>query len=261
MRVYISMTTIPSRLNRIVESNLMHLFEQNFPVENIILTVPLNNMRGDKWDDDLPEFLSKEPFSTRVTVVRPKNDLGPIMKYVGFTQHDTDDDVWVWVCDDDQLYRPHCISWCVNIQNALGNDINTVVSPKASFDFFTKTIKGYCGVFLHKSVLQKISDYVTVKGIPRCCTMIDDNYVSFILKNLQVNVHMLEVDKEDIFESGSERKEATDALHTAHPRGWDQLKCGLTMDYTFVAVFAILATLLGLIIIVTLCHLTISRRA
>ena len=255
--MYVSLTTSPSRLNRIVETNLRHLLEQTHPVDRILLTVPLTNMRGDVWEESLPAFLDQEPFKDRVQVVRPQKDLGPIMKYLGVMHaKDVPDNSWVWVCDDDQLYKTDRIAECW--KDNTERDPTVVVATRGSYQFLAPTVKGYSGVLLHKQVIEKVFEHVTLHGLPKCCERIDDNYVSLLIKKFGLKVKMPKRPKADLFESGDELKERDDSLHASHNRVFAQLRCAMKVDKTFQLLIAILSV--GVLLVVSILVMGLMLR-
>jgi len=243
--VYISLTTIPSRLNRIVQDNLLHLLKQDFPVEQIFLTVPLENMRGQPAPEKLPEFLSQSPLAERVTVLRPRRDLGPIMKYLGFLEANTPEDCWVFVCDDDQKYATALV------KNMVARA--TLENPRQVYthgwsEWLIRGVHGYSGVLIHKQALEALQQDVERNGVPDCCAKIDDDYVSILLHRNKFQVIENRRPKYQVLETANAIRESEDALHTSHRRWVAQGQCYLSQDTFHFQVIA-LSVCLGILAI------------
>jgi len=230
--VYISMTTIPSRMNRIVSDRIVSLIDQTYPVERIVLTCPLENMRGQLWDDHLPDFLSNPPYVDRITVVRPQKDLGPIMKYFGFLEIDSPEDCYICIVDDDQLYGDTMVSDFVTriMRHTKDAQRNTVVACSSSAPFGYTAPAGFAGLFLHKSVLVRVfaqyQQWNREGKLKPCCQMIDDDVVGAIYRELNVNIDNMSCPGRIQFH------ENTDGLRKAHARRKDQKECLRTLGYT-----------------------------
>ena len=111
MPVYISLTTIPSRVN-LIEPTIQSLLAQTYEITQIFVCIPMNNMRGEVSLLTLPEFLENNP---KITVTRPEIDHGPIMKYIGSLDQ-IPLDSFVFICDDDMIYRDTCVEeWMTNL--------------------------------------------------------------------------------------------------------------------------------------------------
>ena len=58
--VYVSLTSIPSRVSRILDANLQSLLTQDHPVERIVVTIPTVNYRGQPCDTVDASFLNRQ---------------------------------------------------------------------------------------------------------------------------------------------------------------------------------------------------------
>ena len=225
--VYVSFTTIPSRLTRIVEKNLEHLLKQDYPnIQKFCICIPKVNRRGQLWTDNekWPSIINNE----RIRVSRPLKDYGPIMKYIGSIE-DLPPDAWVWICDDDQLYRTDLISRCVEELNKIPQDERerTVLAFRSRSMYLHSTVIGYCSAFLHISALKEIEREITdpQNTIPNCCFNIDDDLVSIILNQKKFKVQAIPARRSDLFESKNDLKETEDALSAMGTRATDQFRC------------------------------------
>jgi len=226
-------------VNRIVPSNLEKLLEMDYPYTKIIIVLPMENMRGQQVTDEPLAQVFSHP---SVHITRPQKDYGPIMKYIGFLSVDTPDDSWVWVCDDDQQYKPAILKKCIDLLPST-NPTSTVVAPRGQMDFMTPTVRGFAGVLIHKSSIRRLTDFVDKNGIPESCSRLDDNYVSIVFKKLGIQVIPVPFESKDLFVSGVSH-EHVDSLHKSHFKIMDQWKCcsAIDDDFTGLMVTVALAT-------------------
>ena len=203
IRVYISVTSIPSRINRLLESCIEGLIAQDYQgICGIIVTVPRVNMRGQVFSDSenkaLASFMKREAFIRKNVVFhRPGSDAGPMMKFLGaypFIKADArvrEEETCVFVCDDDQIYPPSFISSYVSILNQLslerrkktvvgctGNGFLGKIHP--SF----RSVMGLRGILLPSNAIRKLHKKVKPLNVPRCCAMNDDTFISLMLYKL-----------------------------------------------------------------------------
>lgn len=99
MKVVASLTTIPDR-EFLCYNCVKSLVKIEPPLEAIIVTIPLKFMRTKKKYPK--ESISKlKALDPRVQIRRTENDMGPGVKYLGFSP---DPDTATFVCDDDHIY-------------------------------------------------------------------------------------------------------------------------------------------------------------
>lgn len=231
--VYISLTTIPSRLPLI--KNNENLFSHDYPnIKKIFITLPMNNMRGQKSIIDLPDWLSAEPFLSKVTVLRPEKDYGPIMKYIGAIDV-IPKDAYVFICDDDRYFKTDFISRCVKAMSNIPEDDRkkSLVNGYELFDdalgfyksmFHIDLLYGYGGILVHKEFL----DYVKscpIDSLSMCCLRNDDDVVSVWARDKGY--------KKIPIQGGSEKNQQQhdiDALSTSYNRTLDRHKCQATIN-------------------------------
>ena len=187
--VYVSLTTIPSRIH-LIRDNLTILANQTYKnCKGILLIVPENNMRGFKWTQELPAWLQDIP---NLQVVRPKHDRGPIMKYIGAAiENLIPTDAWMFVCDDDIQYKPNAVQILVDGLNQQPISDKTIVSHNdASVSLMwvygvepKSLITGFAGVLVNQKFAHDILHELPEK-MAECCTRIDDDVVTDIAKRL-----------------------------------------------------------------------------
>ncbi len=262
--VCISLTTIPSRLNLIVHDNLEDLLKQDY--ENLVrvyLTVPLENMRGQPATEKLPDWLQEEPFCSRVTVLRPQRDYGPIMKWIGAV-HEIAESTWVFICDDDVRYRHNYISECVTQAAAVAENLrlksifnshlfNNLTEATAIFG--VDLIYGVHGAFVHSSFLRYVDDSFQ-RSLPSCCLRIDDDMVSVLARDGGYNKVRIPTGLDLADASYKFFFQNADSLTTSYNRAADRHNCHAIINPTyadnlFIAVVT-LASVLGAILLVSM---------
>nr|QBK91600.1 MAG: hypothetical protein LCPAC302_02200 [Pithovirus LCPAC302] len=204
---------------------------QNYRIRQILITIPKKCLRSDvDIDIDLPKYLFKKPYSNLITIVRPEKDYGPVMKYIGGYKHLTDNSL-VFVCDDDQEYRSDLVSTLVNRYNRIEyNKENTVICTRRYRFISTDTVWGVYSLLLPFRLIKKIRCNIlrSSRYIKQCCQMVDDNWVSIILKHLNVKIVNMNMDKSDIFYKPE--KVSSDSLHQNTDRISKIIKCTHAID-------------------------------
>lgn len=257
--VFVSLTTIPTRLDRTLEKTLDSLLNQDYPnLRGILITIPLTNQRGQEWEFPVDEkhypFLYQDK---RITIIRPDKDYGPIMKYLGsshfFTEHE---DAFLWVCDDDQEYLPTCVSDSVFTLSTYNRPAHidhkqVVVANRGERVLGMDGIRGFAGVLIHQHWFHKM--YQDIDTQPKSCRKIDDDYVSaWLNKQHNPKVFMILKDRtyEQLFINGTMQLAEDDALHASHARLWDQCKCLLQIEPKFRTKFILACIGIAMIIFI-----------
>ena len=107
-KIYIGLTTIPSRIN-ILMNNLKHFIKnQNYDYEKILITIPKNYRRFKNTIDEKSIELLKA--NKRIEIIYIENDYGPASKYLGPLINDyiKNDDLLI-IIDDDRIYIKNLI--------------------------------------------------------------------------------------------------------------------------------------------------------
>ena len=233
--VYVTLTTIPSRIH-LIRDNLTILANQSYTnCQGILLIVPENNIRGFKWDQELPTWLQEIP---NLKVIRPKQDRGPIMKYIGAAlENKITSDSWMFVCDDDIEYKPDAIQILVDGLNERRSDHpveKTIVSHNSTSISVMwaygvepeKLITGFAGVLVNGQFAHDILRELPPK-IAECCVRIDDDVVTKIADRLGYVKYKT---KTPAYESTKQK--APDSLNDTN-RMWDRHMCQSLMSETY----------------------------
>jgi cellulose synthase/poly-beta-1,6-N-acetylglucosamine synthase-like glycosyltransferase len=259
--VFVSLTTIPTRLDRTLEKTLASLLNQDYPnLKGVLVTIPLTNQRGQEWEFPVDEkhypFLYQDE---RITIIRPDKDYGPIMKYLGsshfFKKHE---DVFLWVCDDDQEYLPTCVSdsvftLCTHNRPDDIDHKQVVVANRGIRVLGMNGIRGFAGVLIHQHWFHNM--YQDMDTQPKSCRKIDDDYVSAWLsnqKNPKAFVILKDRTYEQLFRDGTMNLATEDALHASHAKLWDRCRCLLKIEPTFRRNFILACIGVATVILITM---------
>lgn len=167
--VIASVATIPPRIfNGELKKCIDSILSQSYLVKNIYITIPYNYKRFDSLPDkDLPIWLTEEPYKTRVILIRPENDSGSILKYLGianyFNSKSIDyniDNPFIFVGDDDQVYNStliekmlHNTQYIDKFKGVIQNHYETVRYGSGGI------IHGFVGLLVRASALQGLSTF------------------------------------------------------------------------------------------------------
>lgn len=231
--VYISLTSYCTRINRILKKNLLVLFEQDYcNIKTIFVTIPLQNMKGDLMTEPIEWLSTEEPFKSKVTLLRPEKDYGPIMKWLGPAKL-IPDKSFVFICDDDQQYTKNYISECVRVALRSPNPHKTIVHDLNQYLIPILGIKpgriiaGFAGVLTNTQHIQMIVNEFDASKLDPCCLRIDDDVVSYMtqkhdFEHKHIDFHFIKYDDEP-----------ADALHTRFNRNKDRFTCYKQMSSEF----------------------------
>jgi len=208
MKVYASLTSIPSRMG-LIKKCLDSLLGQDYGIEKIILTLPLKNLRQQNISYEIPKYLNEHPYKDKVIISRPETDYGPVMKYIGGKGIIPDHSL-VFVCDDDQEYRPNLVSRLVS--KYVKQEKPTVVASLCYRFLLTTTVNGYGGLIFDSRLVDMLHTKVTnsTKRTRSACQFVDDNWVSISCKKMGIKVKSLGLTKDEIHLNG--HKEPEDGL-------------------------------------------------
>jgi len=182
------MTTFPLRITKILQDSLLDLIKQDYTnIKGLCITIPMENMRGQAAPATLPSWFYEEPIASKVTVLRPKKDSGPILKYIGAASV-VPKHAWVFACDDDQRYSHNYISNLVKFAGKQKENRNdTIYNSLWTFEWDTmflsmRLISGYMGVLFHRNFLTCILANFQ-DNLPVQCKRIDDDLVSLYARD------------------------------------------------------------------------------
>jgi len=257
MKIYVSLTTIPTR-HEVLKKCLNSLLKQTCLIEKIILTIPKRTLRsGEKTT--IPKYLYQYPYKDKVIIERPKKDYGPIMKYIGPYKYITKKDL-VIVCDDDQEYNYTLFDTLFDKYLTLENDEkpNTVITASGDTIVCTDVVYGHGSLLVPGNVIQLIRRKVVNSSeyVRKSCQLVDDNWVSIILKKEKIKVINLNLgDKRYL---NGHPTNPSDGLSQTTNRIGEILTCTYAIDHenTFPIVALILVLIFLIIIIVNYYYIS-----
>lgn len=250
MKVYASLTSIPSRMG-LIRKCLDSLIAQEYGIEKIVLTLPLKNLRQQDTAYKIPKYLNEYPYKDKVIISRPPVDYGPVMKYIGGKDIIPANSL-VFVCDDDQEYRPDLVSRLVYQYNLLKSDHTkpTIVASLCYRFLLTKTVNGYGGLIFNSKLISMLHTRITKsnKRARSACQFVDDNWVSITCKQMGIKIESLGLTKREIHLNG--HKEPEDGLGKVEGkigRYKNICNCSYTIDdgnYLFVIILILILTII-----------------
>lgn len=253
--VFVSLTTIPSRMD-LLKKCIDSLIHQKYPITKIFVTIPLRTLRTGKRVD-VPSFLSESPYDKWVTVIRPKKDYGPIMKYIGPYKYlrPAGNDCAIFVCDDDQEYHPKLIKKLMKKYDGSGGV--SVITAMGTTILTTDVVYGHAGVLVPSYAISIIRNEVLRSSsyIKQCCQLVDDNWVSIIFKRNNISVINMKMGDEKYINGVNN---PSDGLCKTTDRMCDILKCTYAIDHsnTFSVVALVLVLLFIIIIVVNYYYIS-----
>ena len=241
--VFVSLTTIPSRTNNLKRC-IDSLIHQEYPITKIFLTIPERTLRTNQ-KVLIPEFLRESPYDKWVTIIRPKKDYGPIMKYIGCYKEINDDSA-VFICDDDQEYHPKLIKRLMKRYDDYGS--SSVITAMGATILTTDTVYGHAGLIVPSYVIPIIRCEVlrSNKYIRKSCQLVDDNWVSIIFKRNDISVINLKLTNDQRYICGI--NDPSDGLSKTTNRMGDVMRCTYAIDHT--NTFPVVALILFILFIV-----------
>ncbi len=235
-----------------MQDNLRCLTQQTYPVKTIILTIPRSNMRGQPVEQDLPNWLQEEPFLSRVTVLRPEHDYGPILKYIG-GKDIVPAGAWVFACDDDQRYAADGIARWLGLVSQDTDILNSSWSLELTARLGCRLISGYNGVLFSRAFMDTILANFDPQ-LPLCSLRVDDDLVSIYARDNGFRVKTAPVIM-DLLYFGATVGEAADSLTFSYNRLRDRHKTHVRMNPQYVRGLCGIVVLASVLIVVVLAAL------
>jgi hypothetical protein len=176
-RVVASLTTIPSRITTSCRLTIDSLLTQ---VEHIYMSIPHVYDRFGPFDE-LPAYLTGEPYKSKVTLVRGP-DYGPASKYIGAISQ-LPNHTWVFVCDDDQEYHPQLIA---RMKESIRAPAALYQNHFASIKLKTSggLVHGYVGNLVPANFLKRLADF----PLPEAARFVDDQWMSIACHKLGLQI-------------------------------------------------------------------------
>lgn len=120
-RIVVSLTTLPARIERVVET-ISSLLKQTVPPDAIYLNVPTESKRFKGVTYVIPSELAK---LDKLTIQRTV-DYGPATKLIATLDRETDPDTLIITVDDDMVYAPSMVATLLEAH---------LLEPNAAFGF------------------------------------------------------------------------------------------------------------------------------
>jgi hypothetical protein len=172
--IYLTLTTLPERL---VSDHFKKVYTslktQKMPFYKLII-----NLSVKQFNYIIPEYLEKDP-----NVILHETDIcGPCAKLIGSLDIIPDNSV-VIVMDDDIVMRNNFIE---TLYTSYLNSPNKVSSNFINIHPKFKEVCGFGGYIFNIDKLRNIKELH--KTMPNCCIKIDDTWISWCMKKLNLEV-------------------------------------------------------------------------
>lgn len=124
--IYISLTTVPIRLNlwEYIKQNLDSLLNQNTSHDyKVVLNIPYYYRNNNNEEYIITENLQQlvNEYSNKLIINRIEEDLGPICKITGILNFTNNPDDILIVCDDDHIYHEDMLEYHLKKQKQYPN--------------------------------------------------------------------------------------------------------------------------------------------
>ena len=172
--IYLTLTTLPERLvSNHFKKVYISLKNQKTPFYKLII-----NLSVKQFTYKIPEYLKKDP-----NVILNETDIcGPCAKIIGSLDIIPDNSL-VIVMDDDIVMRNNFIEV---LYKSYLNSPNKVSSNFINIHPNFKEVCGFGGYIFNINKLRNIKELH--KTMPDCCIKIDDTWISWCMKKLNVEV-------------------------------------------------------------------------
>ena len=105
MRIVATLTTIPSRLNKLMPT-ILSISQQSIKFDKIYLTLPYTSLKGESYSSIPSELLDISP-KINLEIVRIPKDYGPVTKILGALMRESHPKTFIMSFDDDIIYPPN----------------------------------------------------------------------------------------------------------------------------------------------------------
>ena len=172
--IYLTLTTLPERLvSHHFKKVYISLKNQKIPFYKLII-----NLSVKQFTYNIPEFLKKDP-----NVILNETDIcGPCTKLIGSLDIIPDNSV-VIVMDDDIVMRSNFIEILYKSYLKCPNKVSSnFINIHPNF----KEVCGFGGYIFNINKIRNIKELH--KTMPDCCIKIDDTWISWCMKKLNLEV-------------------------------------------------------------------------
>ena len=190
-RVVISLTTIPSRINKL-KSTISSLLDTSVRVDQIYINIPYKTIKGKTYK--IPRWLKTlHSDSGIIKIYRPEKDYGPATKLLPILSIENKDTIII-VVDDDVIYGSHLVEEMVKTFydkgqdeaiTTFGSDIKGYEPLNYNYPTFLRCRKGkYVDMVMGHNSFLVTPDMLPLEHIfnydqaPKECIWVDDVWIS-----------------------------------------------------------------------------------
>jgi hypothetical protein len=201
-KVVVSMTTIPSRINKL-KPTLASILDSNYKVDKIYLNISKYSLKGEKYI--IPKWLQK---MKNVSINWIKRDLGPATKLIPILKKEKK--TIIIIIDDDVIYGSKLIENYIDVfykkkcaLTIFGNNIKNgkLENEFPSFlqyreGYYVDTLKGHDSFLVTPEMFPvEVFNY---KKAPKECFWVDDIWFSGWLRYNKVKIYSLGFNRQNI---------------------------------------------------------------
>lgn len=200
--VIISLTTIPSRSNKIIPT-LNSLLNQSIPAR-IHIHIPEKANCEPFLKYDFPQEIQNHP---NISIIKHALDFGPAMKFIPAIQQNKGK--YILVVDDDNIYpfdlvknllgwserdpsKVYCTRGWVHTLDYKWETTNTIFSDRISQPEPVSVITGCGGYMISPQIADKLKMFISdYQNVPRECQLMDDIWISGWLSRFSIKKEII----------------------------------------------------------------------
>jgi len=182
-KIYVSLTTIPSRIHNL-EKILDSLLTQTQDIHEILLNIPIYSKRFKK-EYSIPDFLKKTKFN-KVKIIRCE-DYGPGTKLLGALEYLKYKKGYVIIVDDDRIINKNLIK---SLYDKQINNTNSIISNEGNNQGLPVLLPvGAGGISIPINMLDKNEILSFFNKHKNVCTYVDDVFwYKYFIKKKKYNI-------------------------------------------------------------------------
>jgi len=175
-RIYLSLTTRPERLNSYhFKKVYLSLIKQSFPFYKLIINLSIK-----EFTYEIPKFLHNND-----RVILNETDIcGPCTKLLGSIDILPENSI-VIILDDDIVMKNNFIQSLYNSYLLNPDKVSSHFTSLSKNNRYNE-VMGFGGYIFNIELLRNIKDFYS--SMPPCCVRIDDNWISWCINKLNVEV-------------------------------------------------------------------------
>jgi hypothetical protein len=192
-KIIISLTTIPSRINKI-EPVIDSLCSQILKPYLIYINIPKKYNRFSECPE-IPSFLK---FNKKVRINYIDTDYGPATKFIGslLNENINSNDIIV-ITDDDTIKERHWLSGLL-----IYYKYNNIIAYEEK-NLGKEVVWGYLGFAFRKGIFDLKDMFSFYANVKDKCILVDDHWLTAYCHYKKIKIHTVSISKSEFINSGS----------------------------------------------------------